>query len=264
MESQKVNRLKGEVPDGMHNFIDLDGNDSQGPHAIFPILKQVEGRDFKLIGTGFFISCFGLFLSAKHVLRDCFDDNNSEKYPICICQFFPRNQYRLRNIHWCSSHHRYDVAVALVEPDNGSAFNPCMQITTSPPAIGSKVVTYAYPKTEIRNSDFRQILNFEAAFYDGEIVRRFPGGRDRVMRPEPCYQTSMVIHNGASGGPVVGKSGKVFGINSTSFEGDTVSFPSRIDEVLRLQLPHFQLPSGQEIEGVNILDLAQSGWIDLE
>ena len=79
-EYQESEFLKGEAPDGLHGFIDRDGNDAQGTHAIFPILKQIEGRDFKLIGTGFFISSFGLFLSAKHVLRDCFDDSNSEKY----------------------------------------------------------------------------------------------------------------------------------------------------------------------------------------
>jgi len=263
-EGQKSQHLKGEAPDGLHGFFDLDRKDTKGVHVIFPILKQVVPDDFKLIGTGFFIGSFGLFLSAKHVLRDCFDNKKDQKYPICICQFFPNNQFQFRHILWCSSHNISDVAVGLVEPTSGIETNPVLTITTSPPSIGGKVATYAYPKTQVRQADSLQILNFDCAFYDGEIVECFPEGRDKTLLPGPCYQTSMVIHGGASGGPVAGRSGRVFGINSTGVEENNISFLSRIDEVLRLPLPPIRLPNGQEVKAVCLLDLAKAGWIDLD
>ncbi len=265
MGENKTNEsLKGERPEGHHDFMDLDGKDTQGDHVIFPILRQITEDNLRLIGTGFFIGNFGLFLSAKHVLRDCFDNHNNQKYPICICQFFPNNQYRFRNILWCSSHHISDVAIGLVEPENEVSLNPVLQLTTSPPALRDTVATYAYPKTKILKNDIGQTFNFNAAFYDGEIMEYLPNGRDQTMLPGPCYQTSMVIHSGASGGPVAGKPGRVFGINSTGFEGDNISYLSRIDEVLHLQLPHFQLPNGQEENSCCLIELAKAGWIDLQ
>ena len=183
----KIQHFKGDAPDGLHGFFALDRKNTHGIHVIFPILKQVVAGDFQLIGTGFFIGSFGLFLSAKHVLRDCFDDNKDEKYPICICQFFPNNQYQLRNILWCSSHYISDVAVGLVEPTSRIESTPVLTITTSPPSIGGKVATFAYPKTQqVRQDDYVQILNLDGAFSDGEIVDYFPNGRDKTLNPEPC------------------------------------------------------------------------------
>jgi len=46
----------------------------------------------------------------------------------------------------------------------------------------------------------------------------------------------MVIHHGASGGPVAGPSGRVFGINSTGFDGTEDFYISRIDEILLLEI----------------------------
>jgi hypothetical protein len=58
----------------------------------------------------------------------------------------------------------------------------------------------------------------------------------------------MEIHGGASGGPVVGKSGRVFALNSTGWDGvSDVSFVSLVEEILRLAIPFIKLPSGQEV-----------------
>jgi hypothetical protein len=260
---QKKHSPIGETSWGPHGFLDLDGNNTEGHHVIFPILKQVEEGYFQLLGTGFFIASFGLIVSAKHVLRDCFDQNGTQKFPICILQFFPDNHYCIRNILWCSSHNLADIAVALAEPYEENPKNPCLSLTTSPPARGETVATYAYPKSKIKEESFPQVLNIENAFFDGKIVEFFPNGRDQSMLPGQCYETSMVLHGGTSGGPVVGKSGNVFGVNSTGFDGHNISYVSRINEVLGLPLPHLKLPDKQEISSSCISDLANAGWIDI-
>jgi len=250
---------------GREGFIDLDGTDARGHHAIFPILKQADDGWFDLIGTGFFISCFGLFVSAKHVLRDCFDEKGQQKFPICLVQFFPNKHYLLRNITWCSSHNTPDVAVGLAETITSGDPNPVLTLSTSVPSIGEAVRTFAYPETKIELISESQVMNFKPKFYDGSIVEYFPDGRDKVLFPGACYQTSMVIKGGASGGPAVEKSGRAFAINSTGFDGETdISFVSRIDEIINLELPHLELPDGQELHSVTVFDLANAGWIDFE
>lgn len=257
--------LKGEASIGREGFIDLDGTDARGHHAIFPILKQTDDGRFNLIGTGFFISSFGLFVSAKHVLRDCFDGKDAQKFPVCLLQFLPEDRYLLRHIPWCSSHNTADVAVGLAENLPGSEPSPGLTLTTSGPSNGDDVRTFAYPETKIEQMSESQVMNFKPKFYDGRIIQYLPNGRDKIMLPGPCYQTSIVIKGGASGGPVVGKSGRVFALNSTGYDGThEISFVSRIDEIIYLGLPHLRLPDGQELCSVTIFDLANAGWIDFE
>lgn len=257
--------LKSEACSDRHRFIDLDGNNSQGHQVIFPIIKENPDSILQLIGTGFFISSCGLFASAKHVLRDCFDQDGSQKYPILLVHFLPNRQYQFRHIVWCSFHEICDVAVGLVEPAGGIEINAVLQLTISVQSNGSTCVTYAYPKTDIQQVSSTQVLNFKPDFYDGRIVQHQPQGRDKIVLPGPCYQTSMVIRGGASGGPVIGKSGRVFAINSTGYDGaDDISFVSRIDEIVNLMIPSINLPNGQVISSVAVGDLARSGWIDLE
>lgn len=248
-----------------HGFLDLDGTDALGYHVIFPILKQVKGDSLELIGTGFFIAGMGLFASAKHVLRDCFDEKENQKYPVCLLHFLPDNQYLFRHILWCSSHPTADVAIGLAEPAADTESNGVLMLTTSSPAIGETIVTYAYPRTKIQKVGTLEVLNFKAAFYEGRVVEFYPKGRDQCLLPGPCYQTSMVIHGGASGGPVVGRSGRAFALNSTGWNGvSDISFVSRIEEILQLGIPFIRLPDGQEVRSVIAQDLADAGWIDVE
>jgi hypothetical protein len=248
-----------------HKFFDLDGTDTCGYQVIFPILKQVAGGSLDLIGTGFFIASMGLFASAKHVLRDCFDEKGNRKYPVCLLHFLPDDEYLFRHIMWCSSHPTADVAVGLAEPAADAQSNGVLTLTTSSPGMGETIATYAYPRTEIQQVGTAEILNFKPAFYEGRVVEFFPNGRDQCLLPRPCYQTSMEIHGGASGGPVVGKSGRVFALNSTGWDGvSDVSFVSRVEEILHLAIPFIKLPSGQEVSSMIAQDLADAGWIDIE
>ena len=45
-----------------------------------------------------------------------------------------------------------------------------------------------------------------------------------------------MLHGVSSGGPVFGENKKVIGINSTGFENDDLSYISRIEDILDLQI----------------------------
>ena len=267
MECPKNKHLPGEASPGIHGFSDPTGNEVHGFEAIFPIIRQVNGDRLDFVGTGFFICENGLFVSAKHVLREPFDDAGEQTHPIALVHFFPSNKYLVRHILWCSSHNIADVAVGLAEPvfDNetgGQTRNKVLTLTTYPPPIGETIVTYAYPKTRVENVELTQVLNFRPAFYEGKLEEYLPNGQGLLKGP--CYRTSIFIHGGASGGPVVGRSDRVFAINSTSFQGaENYSYVSRIDELLSLEVRNLKLSSGQEVKSTKVLELAQCGWIDL-
>lgn len=103
-------------------------------------------------------------------------------------------------------------------------------------SIGDLVATYAYPNTIIETTPQGQVLSFDPKFFEGRIMEYLPNGRDQIMLPGPCYRTDMVIHHGASGGPVAGPSGRVFAINSTGFDGTDGSYISCIDELFSLEI----------------------------
>ena len=75
--------LAGEAAPGAYGFRTDKGEPADPGHAIFPIVKYVDGK-MHLIGTGFFITTHGIFVTAKHVLMDPFDRDGRERYPIGI------------------------------------------------------------------------------------------------------------------------------------------------------------------------------------
>ena len=136
---------------------------------------------------------------------------------------------------------------------------PRATLTTAPPAIGDIVSTYAYPNTSIKNIAGKVRAYFEAHFYEGRLEEFLPDGRDRVLLPSPCYRTSYVTHGGASGGPVAGPSGKVFAVNSTGWHGESMSFVTRINEILPLEVN--VMDDTGVTRAMTILEMAEKGWV---
>ena len=268
MECPESKHLAGEATPGLHGFSDPEGNTVHGFEAIFPIVRQIDEDCLELVGTGFFINENGLFVSAKHVLLEPFDQNSNQTHPIALLHLWPNYEYLIRHITWCSSHNTADVAIGFVEPEaspvtNASLRNKVLTLTTSSPRIGETVVTYAYPKTRVEQIGSKQVLNLKPAFYDGKLEEYLPNGEGLLKGP--CYRTNIFIHGGASGGPVVGKFGRVFAINSASFNGaENTSCVSRIDEIIGLEVCNLKLSNGQEVKSTTVLELAHCGWIDFD
>ena len=230
--------MRGEAAPGAYEVRTGDGDPADASHAIFPIVKYDPDSRPHLIGTGFFVSNMGLFVTARHVLLAAFDEHGHQRDPIGIIQFLPNGTYLRRPILRCTTHRIADVAVGVAAPmsnnkDGTPLTNRVLTLTVDPPNIGTRVVTFAYPKHINLIGDV-QILSFAPTWFDGKIEEHLTAGRDRVVLPGPCYQTSIVIHGGASGGPVFCPSGCVFGVNSTGFDGTDISYVSRVNETLTL------------------------------
>jgi len=138
--------------------------------------------------------------------------------------------------------------------------NKLLTLAASPPPVGSPVCTYAYPKTEVQPGK-PQVVRFEPGFFDGLLLEHHPYGRDRVVLPGPCFRTTMVIHGGASGGPVIGPNGTVFAVNSTGFDADELSYVSCISEVLDLAIPGVVLPGSQIPRSTTLRELMEGGFV---
>lgn len=260
----KTRALIGETPyecfSVREDGVALDPNE-----AIFPIVTQDESGLFRLIGTGFFISQNGIFVTAKHVVTEMLDTKGDPTGPFGIFQFLPDNHYYLRPIHRATHHEIADVAVGVAWPmhlneTDQPLINKLLTLASKPPETGAKVSSYAYPNTTI-DSGLPQVISFNPNFFDGQIVEHFPNGRDRAVLPGACFHTSMVIQGGASGGPVIGPGGTVFGINSTGFDDESISYVSCISDVLDLQLTGIRLPGEVVPRSVTPRELSSRGFI---
>jgi hypothetical protein len=233
-------QLAGEASPGAYGFRTADGQIVNPGHSIFPIVKVFKKR-VHLVGTGFFITSDGLFVTAKHVLMDPFDGDGRVKYSIGIFQFVPDNIYIPRPILRFSAHPFADVAVGVAAPMTNNKTKlplttPVVILDMKGVDVGTEVVTYAYPKHSNTVDSNSQKLEFNATYYDGYVKEYFPNGRDQVLLPGPCYQTSIHIHGGASGGPVSGPNGRVFGVNSTGIDSTDISYVSRVSDILPLRV----------------------------
>ena len=257
--------LGGEAKQGAIGVVSGSGMPVDPGHAIFPIAKQLPDGRWQLIGTGFFISIYGVFATAKHVLMDVIDAHGNQRLPIAIIQFLPNNIYVVRPILRCTVSNLADTAIGVAAPmkNNKTGDNlmcKACSLTTRLPHVGERACTYAYPNTMMLGSSPQQIHLFPD-FYDGKIEEYYPDGRDRVFLPSPCYRTSIAIHSGASGGPVFDGNGVVCGVNSTGFSGSNdISFVSRIVDILELNVTEVCVP-GHQGNSFTVAKLAELGHV---
>lgn len=222
-----------------------DGKIRNANEAIFPIIKQLHNDNWQLIGTGFFVTKHGLFLTAKHVLRDVLDSyTNQQTHPIAALLFLPNNKFQIRRVLKGFLNVPGDIAAGIIANTNefGKLLgNSYYGLNHIPPTIGEKIHTYAYPETTHEDNT----IKFRGDYYEGEIEKCLPDGRDQTMLPNSCYQTNMKILPGASGGPVFNNSGSVVGINSTGFNDANppyTSFISSVNDAFDIIIEDITLP----------------------
>lgn len=255
--------LPGEAPPGAYGVKDQRGELTDPRHGIFPIVRYDDEGHLHLLGTGFFITENGIFITARHVLQDPFDEAGREKYPIGLIQFPIEGGFVHRPILRCAEHPIADLAVGIaaqMEHDGIPLKSTVVTLSIRRPEIGTRIVTFAYPKHASVIEDGIQRVDFRPRYYDGELLEYYPTGRDRTMMPGPCYGTTIRIHGGASGGPVFSPNGYVFGLNSTNLDGSDISFVTRVDEVFSLQLDDVIL-GDEPARSVPIIDIARTGAI---
>lgn len=239
------------------------------PHTvIFPILKEVEPGRAKLVGTGFFITMLGHFVTAKHVILDALDQKTGQQVSaLHAAHFVVGSQVLVRSITEVSYHNQSDVAVGkmdfhVLNETKQPLTNMVPVFTTEPPKVGSPVVTFAYPES---SEFFWQDSGsaFRPNFYGGELIEHSEVPRDSVMVSWPHYRTSINALGGASGGPAFDARGRVFGVNCVGGLGD-LSYMARVTELLPLTVPQFPPPTCTPGGICTVLHLARNNHINFE
>lgn len=233
------------------------------PHTcIFPIMKPVAGGA-KIVGTGFFVTMLGHFATAKHVVLDVIDPKTgAQNGTLFAAHFVEGASVLIRNITKVSYHNHSDIAIGKMDfhvmKDSGKPLvNRVPTFTTTPPAVGSKVVTYAYPESDALFIP-GESAGFRPMYYGGELIEHSEAPRDSVMVSWPHYATSINVLGGASGGPVFNDKGRVFAVNVVGGYED-LSYMARVAELADLDVPDFPPPAVGQPAPRTVRDLVAAG-----
>jgi len=221
------------------------GTETYQEEPIFPLVTYNSDKNiWRCVGTGFFIQGYGGFVTAKHL----FFDNNGKHLPsLFAVQTTSKMERHIRVLKDLVVHPNADIAIGFLGKRRlKSGVNVAPEIATSfmlnfeKLNVGDTVRTYAFPLTQTENLGEGEFeFTFAGKWADGEIVDFHEDGSPLVRNR--CYQTTMIIEHGASGGPVL-RNNLVVGINSSGItlpDGEIpISFVTPIDLILDLSVPN--------------------------
>lgn len=202
-----------------------------------PLLTHDADGQWRLIGTGFYVSGDGLFVTAKHVIEDVLR-GNQQISPLVILHLrsesglFGAQEYLLRPITQCWLGDSADIALGVAAHAMNNLTGEVLSHWSWPlswavPPVGASVATYAFPSHAITQTDDGQTIAFRPDLYPGTI-QQVGDFRDLGVMPFPYMQVDCRIHGAASGGPIVGPDGAVTGVNCTEYAPDGPGFGAQI------------------------------------
>jgi hypothetical protein len=203
----------------------------------FPLLTHDADGQWRLIGTGFYVSGDGLFVTAKHVIEDVLR-GNQQISPLVILHLrsesglFGAQEYLLRPITQCWLGDSADIALGAAARATNNVTGEVLTHWSWPlcwavPFVGGNAATYAFPIHAIKQTDHGQTIAFRPDLYPGTI-QQVGDFRDLRVMPFPYMQVDFRIHGAASGGPIVGPDGAVTGVNCTEYAPDGPGFGTQI------------------------------------
>lgn len=263
-----------------------DGQIINPGDAIVPILREVGPKQLKVVGTGFYITRYGLVATAKHVVEDLRAGDSLTLDLSFALHLDGDNAIILRRLR--KAHMLNAADVAVVQADNYVESFPTTALMNLRPRLslrllaeGEPLVTYAYPEN--------RVLDFNVAGHTPEIRGDyFQGGFLRfVQDPEhpylrfPYFESTVEVRSGASGGPVFDSSGAIIGVNCRGWdfrggehEGEQLSYLVPIAHILGLGIDPFmvppnsweaaQIPANERGQSLTVAALARYGHILVE
>lgn len=257
----------GIAPDSRFTVRSRDGTPQDPTHAICAVVRQhADKTTVELVGTGFFVAPNGIFVTARHVLQTAFEDDPRGPFGLGIIQFTPDAGFVERPVRKVIFSNHADIGIGvsaeMTSPTRGKLDNRVLCLSTRDPEVGEPIFTHAYPDTVAVHRDTLTELHFNPHFYEGQIEAHFPERRDASVLTWPCFQTSMHLHGGSSGGPVFDSTGAVFGINTMSMEPYTdVSYVTKVRDVLDLVIDEIHIGEGSPAGQYSLRALADMGFV---
>jgi hypothetical protein len=218
--------LGGEMDPNNWNFR-RQGEDGPLPNPVghtFPLISHREDGTWRIVGTGFYITDNGLFVTARHVIDEvCADGRQIAPlfivHPQSEAGLFGPTGWLLRPIMQCWTDGVADIVLGAAATATNNVTGETLThwtwgLSWTLPAIGTPVATYAFPGKDRIGEDGASFV-FRADSYAGRL-RDAADFRDSVMLPFPYMQVDFRMHGGTSGGPILAD-GKVIGVNCTEY-----------------------------------------------
>ena len=227
--SASLPRLGGEVDPNSWHFTAPHGPLPNPIGHTFPLLTHDTSGVWRLIGTGFYISSDGLFVTAKHVIDDVLDDDQ-QVAPLAIMHLwsesglFGPDSYLLRPIMQCWLGDTADVALGVAAHATNKQTGATLSHWSSPLSwailpLGTPAATYAFPNHSVEQTADGQLFRFSPDLYSGNVLE-VGDYRDALLAPYPYLHVGFHIHKAASGGPVDSNGVGVVGVNCRFMEPD--------------------------------------------
>lgn len=239
----------------MANPAAINGNkDPIDPkYGVFPIMKEVSKGRISIIGTGFYLTRYGLFITAKHVMEELVDWKKKSIGVGFACHCPNETEIILRRILFASLIDSYDLAICQADnymekvPER-PLMNMRPGFSTAIPVPGEQLVTYAYPENEILDFTQKETTpTIRGDFYEGELLRYVELSENPSI-PYPHFETNIKLKSGSSGGPVFAN-GKVIGVNCRGWdfheddENGNLSYIVPIKHLVSVSVELKQLPN---------------------
>ncbi|WP_205944714.1 S1 family peptidase [Pelagibius litoralis] len=263
-----------------------DGKIISATTGVVPILRELEPGKLQVIGTGFYVTRYGLFLTARHVFDHIVKSDSPGRHSLRILHD-TGNALHIRPVTRISYSHYADVALA--EADNFISQFPEQPLrnlrpilTLRHPVPGSNLVVFAYPRNALLDFtvDKSSCVEMFADRFEGQFeCIREPGKYD--AHQVEAYQTTVPIEGGASGAPAFDSEGRIVGVVQSSIdfgvgehEGVVTSFLTPLRHALDLGFNNLmlsegiweyqQIPSDRKHEVLTLRDLAAFGHLILD
>lgn len=183
-------RLGGETDPNAWHFSRL-GEEGPLPNPVghtFPLLTHDPDGKWRLVGTGFYISDGGFFVTARHVIEEVLEGSN-QRAPLLILHLhsptglFGASEFHVRPIAQCWISDKADICLGVAATAKHKVTGEIMKnwtwtLSWEKPADRSLVHTYAFPN-HIVVDDGRRI-RFAPHAYSGRVLSTGEF-RDRVM-----------------------------------------------------------------------------------
>jgi len=263
-----------------------DGQPIEPGDGVVPILQEVGFKRLKVVGTGFYITRYGLVATAKHVIEELRAADELKLLPGFVLHLGPDNTIFLRPIR--RAHLLMAADVCVVQADNflerhpiAALMNLRPRLSARLPAAGEPLVTYAYPENAILDFNLDgQIPEIHGDYFQGGFLR-FVRQPEHPFLRFPYFESTVELRSGASGGPVFDAAGRIVAINcrgwdfrGSEHEDDHLSYLVPIGHLLDLEVDPFmvppgsweaaQIPSERAGQSLRIRDLARYGHVLLE
>jgi len=231
-------------------------NDGQPIHpgdGVVLVMKEVAKKSLSIVGAGFYITRYGLFLTAKHVLEELAAENGASLLKAFVCHLSGDDKIYLRQIRRVHLLKKADIGIGQADNYLETASTPLMNLlptlSTEMPPEGSPLVTYAYPENEVLDfNDSDQIPSIRGNYFQGGFLRYVAQSEHPFLR-FPYFETSVEVRSGASGGPIFDHCGRIIGVNCRGWdfqgaehEGNSLSYIVPVEKMLEIEVDPFLVP----------------------